>query len=332
MSRLKLRRLHRLERRGLAGPGVMIAGLAVSVLLALSSWHQPAVAAETANGSALDSAASQPEEPAAAIGATAADCAECHEIVDAFARGPHGRAMRRSAPDLFEGSCVGCHGPGEEHIDDPVPENIVGVPGDSACTSCHQGSSGTLSQATPAHQRHSIRCLDCHRSGHDGGHDVGQDVGHDAVEEAPLLAAKSTQVCGSCHSTQASAARMPFAHREGSEPFACTECHSAHGQERTGRLLASVESGACLDCHTELAGPFVFPHPPRAIHGCSDCHQPHGSTNPRMLTRRNVLNNCLECHTGVPAFHDLSQARFRNCTSCHMAVHGSNRDPVLFDP
>ncbi|MBI3282040.1 MAG: hypothetical protein HYZ57_19635, partial [Acidobacteria bacterium] len=50
---------------------------------------------------------------------------------------------------------------------------------------------------------------------------------------------------------------------------------------------------------------------------------------------------CLECHanlanfTGVgdtrlggvpPAFHDLRSPRFRNCTLCHIKIHGSHVD------
>jgi len=58
---------------------------------------------------------------------------------------------------------------------------------------------------------------------------------------------------------------------------------------------------------------------------------PHGSPNPRMLTRRDVSLLCLECHVDVPAFHDISRPRYKNCQNCHTAVHGSNRDPLLFE-
>jgi hypothetical protein len=50
-----------------------------------------------------------------------------------------------------------------------------------------------------------------------------------------------------------------------------------------------------------------------------------------MLTRYRVMDLCLECHTGVPAFHNISQPKFQVCTTCHMAVHGSNHDPNLKD-
>lgn len=246
-------------------------------------------------------------------------CAGCHDEADSFAEGPHGLAMAARDEAILERSCVACHGPADEHVEDPNTENINRFPAPEACASCHPASSGKLSLATPGHQRLGVACLDCHASGHE---DRGTDH---------LLAAAPVDLCGGCHRTQANASRRPFAHRDGSGPFSCLNCHSTHATGRVGRLLLSANAGACLDCHTEKAGPFVYPHPPRDVEGCVACHEPHGSTNPRLLKRPTVLNLCLECHTGVPAFHDLSQARFRSCQSCHSAVHGSNRNPHLFD-
>jgi predicted CXXCH cytochrome family protein len=68
------------------------------------------------------------------------------------------------------------------------------------------------------------------------------------------------------------------------------------------------------------------------------CHEPHGSTNPMALTRPRVDQLCLECHSLIeggtfgsqpPSFHDLRSPRYRNCTTCHVAVHGSNTSPML---
>lgn len=246
-------------------------------------------------------------------------CAVCHDEADTFAAGPHGRAMARRSQAVLDGSCVACHGPADKHIEDPSPENIVRHPGPEACRTCHDDMAGRLALATPAHARHGVACLDCHASGH-------QDLGTEH-----LLAASPAELCGGCHRRQASASELPFAHRDGSHPFACTNCHSVHTTGQVGRLLSLGNGGACIDCHTDKAGPYVFPHPPREVEGCVACHEPHGSTNPRMLTRRTVANLCLECHAGIPAFHDLTQARFRACQSCHAAVHGSNRDARLFD-
>jgi nitrate reductase cytochrome c-type subunit len=47
---------------------------------------------------------------------------------------------------------------------------------------------------------------------------------------------------------------------------------------------------------------------------------------------------CIECHSPItggtlgsqpPSFHNLTSPRYQNCTTCHVAIHGSNRDPQL---
>ena len=247
-------------------------------------------------------------------------CAICHEDeAAAFAASPHGTAMTRVDPAVLEGSCVSCHGATAEHIDDPSTENVSRAPASDACVGCHSLSRAALEITAPAHNRFGVECSDCHRAGHS---DSGTDH---------LLAAAPFDLCASCHQSVAGEFRMPFAHRDGTRDFACTNCHSMHGQNRQGRLALLSKSGACVDCHTEKTGPFIFPHPPRDLDGCVACHQPHGSTNPRQLRRRSIAQLCLECHAGVPAFHDLSRARYQSCQNCHVAVHGSNRDSRLLE-
>lgn len=256
-------------------------------------------------------------------------CGLCHEHAEEFPASAHGRAMAARDPESLARSCAACHQPSPEHVEDPGVESVVRVPGSEGCSSsgCHPASAGGLALTTPAQPRHDVACLDCH----------GGAAHSEPDPPAPhLLSAEPAKLCGGCHPSQASANLLPFAHRDGSQPFSCLECHSAHGDTRAGRWAfgrsrSGGNGGVCLECHSAQAGPFVFPHPPREVDGCLACHEPHGSTNPRLLTRRNVLNLCLECHTEVPAFHDISRTRFRACQSCHFAVHGSNRDPQLFD-
>ena len=247
-------------------------------------------------------------------------CAICHEDeAAAFAASPHGRAMTQVDDSVLERSCIQCHSATAEHIDDPSPENISRVPDSTACVGCHSASLAALDVTTPAHVRFGVACVDCHSAGH-------TDSGN-----RHLLADKPFELCAGCHQSVAGEFKMPFAHRDGTRNFACTNCHSMHGQNRQGRLNLLSKSGACVDCHTEKTGPFVFPHPPRELDGCIACHHPHGTTNPRQLRRRSVAQLCIECHAGVPAFHNLSQPRYQTCQNCHVAVHGSNRDPRLFE-
>jgi hypothetical protein len=51
-----------------------------------------------------------------------------------------------------------------------------------------------------------------------------------------------------------------------------------------------------------------------------------------------IASLCLECHVlgdagaaGTPAFHDQSEDRWRECTTCHTQIHGSNLSPVFLD-
>jgi DmsE family decaheme c-type cytochrome len=260
-------------------------------------------------------------------------CATCHEdTAQAFVAGPHGRAMADRAPknllklegNTLDRACESCHGPGEAHANDPSTKNIRTLKGVSArdasvgCVLCHAAQVGGLAMRTPAHERAEIACLDCHVSG------------HAAPAAEPLLARSRSTLCNTCHATEAAQFGLPYAHREGRAPFECMSCHSVHGGTTVRGRIEEDGQQRCVTCHTEKAGPQVYPHPPMAVNGCVACHQPHGSPNQFMLNRSSTTQLCLECHTDTPAFHDLSKPTYRDCVSCHAAVHGSQRDPKLF--
>ena len=260
-------------------------------------------------------------------------CAACHEdTAAAFVNGPHGRLMADVAKGISAGqpkgetldrSCETCHGPGAQHANDPTKGNIKNLKGATreasvGCLTCHAAQAGGLALGTPAHERAGVACLDCHASGH----------GVPAAK--PLLVRPRSALCSSCHRTQVAQFNLPYAHRNGRTPFDCTDCHSVHGGTTVRSRIEDAGQQVCVKCHTEKAGPQVYPHPPQMINGCLACHQPHGSPNASMLTRAVTSQLCLECHTNTPSFHDLSQSLFRNCTNCHAAVHGSQRDPKLF--
>jgi len=92
---------------------------------------------------------------------------------------------------------------------------------------------------------------------------------------------------------------------------------------------------------------------------CTDCHTMHfsmqhnwdgttpvptaggangnwlGASGPNQYLLKAPANQlCLSCHSRInnpptigsqpPSFHDLTLPRYRNCTTCHVAVHGSN--------
>lgn len=265
-----------------------------------------------------------------------AACADCHEtIVTEFAVNPHAWALGREggAGDR----CVACHSGAAEHAQSGDPALVAtprGEVGATLCVTCHTGTAQHPIELRSAHGVRGLGCDSCHTM-------------HPAGPPPPaLLARAGSGLCVTCHPSAAGSFRKPFAHRlhptaGGSSPagMQCASCHNPHGREGAGSLLRSrAGEVVCLDCHTDKRGPFVFTHPATEVGGCLGCHEPHGSANPRMLTRARVAQLCLECHSNTtpatlgsqpPSFHDLRSPRYQNCTTCHVAVHGSNSSPLL---
>ena len=106
-----------------------------------------------------------------------------------------------------------------------------------------------------------------------------------------------------------------------------------HDHGRIGRVrLAGFKQEACIDCHTDKGGPFIFEHGSSKVDGCVACHTPHGSVNRHMLTFQATGDLCYSCHAVLPSFHGGTPQRFTantNCTNCHSSIHGSNFDPFF---
>ena len=100
-------------------------------------------------------------------------------------------------------------------------------------------------------------------------------------------------------------------------------------------LARPTATEACLQCHAEMRGPFLWEHAP-AREDCTLCHDAHGSSHRPLLVSR-VPYLCQRCHLNVQhpsKLFDLLQHRRRRasrsarpeqaCARCHRAVHGSN--------
>ena len=175
------------------------------------------------------------------------------------------------------------------------------------------------------------------KSGH-----VAYKSPEELVRRAP---AAVNQQCAGCHTSVSAQFRKPYHHRLPENAMSCVDCHNPHGSflANSQRTVFASEP-ACVGCHADKRGPFVFEHAPVRLEGCAGCHQPHGSSNPRMLARPQVRTLCLECHANIgvstaqptttlggmpPAFHDLRSPRYQNCTICHVKIHGSNVSRAL---
>ncbi len=260
-----------------------------------------------------------------AVAATDEDCAMCHDdVAESWSLTPHS-LDRADAP-----TCESCHGDGDRHIEEGGdPEYIMvprGVDGARTCQSCHSDLHSAF-EGGEVHLARGVACESCHR------------VHPEEPPRQALLVAAPNDLCADCHPRAVRSFERPYGHQLGRAGLDCIACHNPHGGpgERSLRVDRSGDS-ACVSCHSDLRGPYVFPH----VHGvsgdCMSCHEPHGSSNPHALTRSRVDQLCLECHSPIGSgtlgsqpvsTHDLRSPRWRNCTVCHVAVHGSNTSPTL---
>jgi DmsE family decaheme c-type cytochrome len=295
------------------------------LLLPLLIAFAPLVAAGQQPAAATAAAADQP----------AVSCADCHaDQAKAFASNPHAQQVK--AKDALPNAvCESCHGSGAAHIEGGGDKAQISVPrgregADKTCLKCHDKSTDTISRHNGMHANSAtVNCMTCH-SIH----------GSDAKSEH-LLVKNEVALCSGCHATQVANFRnKPYGHRLGTGTMSCTSCHEPHG--RPGRdSIKQTAAGemACVGCHADKRGLYVYPHGANSVGDCTSCHETHGSSNPMQLKRATVASLCIECHSPVgdvatlasqpPSFHNLSFARYQNCTTCHTAIHGSNRSPQL---
>jgi len=261
-------------------------------------------------------------------------CRGCHEeVFKQFETTPHWKTLldRRKGKE-WQG-CEACHGPGADHVNAGGGKGVsiftfANVSADEIskrCMACHEYSEEHSNYSRSAHKLSEVSCIDCHSP-------------HHAKGKQFLLSADQPQLCYSCHQETKPEFGKPFRHRVNEGLVQCTDCHNEHGGFLTRQLRsAATQDAVCFKCHVDKAGPFVFEHQPVKTEGCVACHVPHGSSNPRLLKRSQVNVLCLECHTltagsgvpGLPSFHNQAQ-KYQACTVCHIAVHGSNFDPVFF--
>jgi predicted CXXCH cytochrome family protein len=283
-------------------------------------------------------------------------CKGCHEEQTAhFNRTKHAKLSQVSSWKDKVVGCESCHGPGKAHVEgggDKTKirtfENESAKQVSENCLSCHAGKEEHNNYRRGEHWRNDVGCIDCHspHSGAPAGTAAGSltlvspaSVDKPDISTLKMLKASQPQLCMNCHREVKSQFSMPFHHRVPEGTMKCSDCHNPHGGfELKQARLASGADASCLKCHKDKQGPFVYEHAPLKTEGCTACHSPHGSGNPKLLKRSTVTQLCLECHSnaheigapGTPSFHNIATARFRNCTTCHMKIHGSQNHVFYF--
>jgi len=271
-------------------------------------------------------------------------CKTCHsDIWFNFYKNPHYKTIAAGNQPPEKTGCEGCHGPGKAHVEarggkTTIPRAFSLMPPKQILDTCLNCHSKDLSRANiwrSSHTEADVVCSNCHSI-------------HKAATPKFLLAKKQIDLCYTCHADVRAQFDMPVKHRVNEGFMQCSDCHNPHGAfappTRTGlrpRMLEQyTNEEPCLRCHADKRGPFVFEHPPVKVEGCEGCHVPHGSTNARLLTRPVVFTVCLECHNGAGNFgrqgdgikiqsgsHNMFDPKYRNCTTCHVRIHGSNAAP-----
>lgn len=271
-------------------------------------------------------------QPATYVGSEA--CQMCHEdTYKAFQKNPHIAVEKDKRRGFETRACESCHGPGSKHAESTSaadirnPAKLAVAEADRGCLSCHLNQPTHVGRIQSGHARNQVSCVTCHSM-------------HKSAEElVPRRRAAINAECANCHLGVWASFQRPYKHKLPEGVMTCVDCHNPHGSvlPHSIRTVSANEPG-CLNCHGDKRGPFVFEHAPVRLEGCTTCHEPHGSANPRMLTRQEVRFVCLECHANTPAtaavsntlggtppaFHDLRNPQFQNCTVCHVKVHGSN--------
>jgi len=256
-------------------------------------------------------------------------CQTCHpDVTLNFYKNPHYKSVASGKETAERTGCEGCHGPAAAHV-------------------AARGGKTTIPHAFSLMKPAEVLddCLTCH----------AKDVSRANIRRS--VHTDADVVCSTCHQTVRAQFEMPVKHRVNEGVIECSDCHNPHGTfaatwstgirprmvdeasgPGAGQNLGNEET--CIKCHQDKRGPFVFEHAPVRVDGCESCHFPHGSMNSKLLRRPVVYTVCLECHNGAGTFgitgsgviatssaHNLLDPRFRNCTNCHVRIHGSNADP-----
>ena len=248
-------------------------------------------------------------------------CTACHaEQADSYAKTPHATALADATrPEALRG-CEACHGPGQAHAEAGGGKGVGGLQTfartrpaaerSDVCLKCHGGYPSLRDFKSSEHGLVGVACTECHRM-------------HGGVGER-LLAKPKPDLCYGCHLEVRAKFALPEHHKLTEGVVGCGDCHQPHGT-RTRGLLRGANDRTCFRCHADVEGPFVFEHAGLVTEGCKRCHDPHGSVNRHLLIRQQVAQVCYECHTITPSNH--LQPSYRDCTRCHVDIHGSNTDP-----
>lgn len=293
-------------------------------------------------------------------------CKDCHEFSHkSWNNSPHALFQSDPKKPLGRKGCQSCHGPASEHVSHLKPadhpydyiisfRHVKPDEGAAVCMRCHNDVMTQRHWAGTSHAKAGVTCTACHQlhqpdpllrerdkavEAYDKALPPAQRVKSDDSVRNPvytaapntkaLLKANEAALCGSCHRKETAEFRNNFHHPVPEGRMVCSDCHEVHPNRDQHKSLRTTKSN-CVRCHADVAGPFVFEHEPVSDltgEGCLECHKPHGSHNPRLLATFS-RGQCVQCHSDKANNHFPGRSCWQS--GCHVAVHGSNHDRLLF--
>ena len=269
------------------------------------------------------------------------------EKVNNFKNSPHAALVADSHAPLGKHGCEACHGPGFIHRADNNAEVISYTKMDpkesaAACLRCHEKTLSESHWKKTAHADAGLTCVSCHQIHTDSENPLAAKTAQLKDTRSVVFAAKvepnnlmlkapENVLCGQCHAGEVAKFRLNTHHPIPEGRMNCSDCHSVHPTKHS-TMDAKQSKDACVKCHSEYAGPFVYEHEPVAGNtggGCLECHNPHGSSNPSMLNSFS-RGLCAQCHSDKLSNHHPGLSCWS--AGCHVSTHGSNTDPTFRQP
>jgi DmsE family decaheme c-type cytochrome len=260
-------------------------------------------------------------------------CMKCHEDeVASFRNTTHSHKWKNGM------ACEQCHGDAAKHLETGGAPGTIQTMKDrspnevsSTCIKCHERTGEQGQSKMSEHYRAGVGCTNCHSLHPTDEHKKEMA----AVGKSPMMKAKQSELCLSCHNAQSADFTKPTHHRLKEGVMECTNCHNPHGTNQPHQLRADTKT-LCVNCHQDKRGPYAFEHNAQALDGCMACHDSHGSASRHMLKARDPRTLCLSCHSRENAIYrgagaGVPHSRAGNslqttgdCTRCHASIHGSN--------
>jgi len=249
-------------------------------------------------------------------------CAECHGETCADFRVVQHAAIEENkwtnVAHETELICANCHGDPAQHIEaGGEPDTIFSFlrtedvrATTQKCLNCHSGTRAKFFMSP--HGKSAMDCISCHSD----------------LMTSSEATKNPTKVCLSCHEEINAQFQLNERHRLQEGIMECTTCHDQHAPSSRERL-GGFKDQACLQCHNDKGGPFLFEHEASTVEGCTTCHEVHGTPNRHMLTHQSTSDLCFSCHTGAVSWHSRFSSTSTNCAVCHSTIHGSNLSRIF---